>query len=172
MDIWIIAVSHYHPVLRHGKKCIITVLKLVVEYWILYRNKCRISKVFFCVNRIQIERKRSKYEQKHFSLRLSQHKILRGSLNKVSNRSGTALCAMCLSVHQSAGTTYGSIKNNTSQLPEQARSANTAWQLPTGVLSFMRWCKRKMLNQTLLHFMYCWFPNSTGKTNIISNGSV
>lgn len=41
---------------------------------------------------------------------------------------------MCSSVPQSAGTTYGPIKNNTSQLLEQVRSANTAAQPPTVIL--------------------------------------
>lgn len=41
-----------------------------------------------------------------------------------------SLCLMCSCVPQSAGTTYGPIKNNTSQLLEQVRCANTAAQPP------------------------------------------
>ncbi len=48
----------------------------------------------------------------------------------------TAAAQFVRDVPQSAGTTYGSIKNNTSQLLEQVRSANTAAQPPTGMLYF------------------------------------
>lgn len=44
---------------------------------------------------------------------------------------------MCQSAAQSAATTYGPIKNNTSQLLEQVRYANTADQQQTAILNFM-----------------------------------
>lgn len=66
------------------------------------------------------------------------------------------VCAMCSSVHQSAGTAYGSIKYNTSQLPDQVRCANAASQTPR-TSTFLLWDGvRNTLNHTSQRNKSCY----------------
>lgn len=57
----------------------------------------------------------------------------------------------------SAGTTYGSIKNNTSQLLEQVRSANAAAAPATRLLSSLRRSTEHMVQQILTLVNQHWF---------------
>lgn len=60
-----------------------------------------------------------------------------------------SLCLMCSCVPQSAGTTYGPIKNNTSQLLEQVRCANTAAQPPIVIPYFYESAHGTKVNQII-----------------------
>lgn len=107
---------------------------------VFFSGFCSLYSFLLCEQREREAREREKWEgkQKKVELQNFSHDTKHREEILTRRQMAAAHCVCVWCVPQSAGTTYGSIKNNTIQLLEQVKSANTAAaaQPPTGILYF------------------------------------